>query len=67
MNRKIYRQIAKKHGVSLKEVKRDMQASIDEAYKNPNPFARSVPSKGDKPTAEFTDYLAQIIKAKIEP
>jgi 23S rRNA maturation mini-RNase III len=30
--RKIYRKIAKKHGVTVKEVKRDMQAAIDCAY-----------------------------------
>ncbi|WP_434512882.1 sporulation initiation factor Spo0A C-terminal domain-containing protein [Desulfitobacterium sp. AusDCA] len=34
--RRIYRKIAKKHGVSVKDVKRDMQAAIEYAYKRPD-------------------------------
>ncbi len=33
--KKIYRKVAKKHGVSAKEVKRDMQAAIEYAYNRP--------------------------------
>ena len=33
--RKIYREIARKNGVSVKDVKRDMQAAIAAAYQNP--------------------------------
>ena len=33
--RKIYRQIAKEHGVTVAEVKRDMQEAISAAYQNP--------------------------------
>ena len=50
MNRRIYKQVAKLHGVSIKEVKRDMQAAIDVAYKNPNAFAQGIVFKGYKPT-----------------
>lgn len=65
MNRKFYRQLAKKHGVSVKEVKRDMQIAIDEAYKNPNNHALNVRFKGEKPTIdEFINYVAQNLKTK---
>ena len=33
--RKIYRKIARENGVSVKEVKEDMQAAITAAYQNP--------------------------------
>ncbi|SHN57304.1 sporulation initiation factor Spo0A C-terminal domain-containing protein [Desulfitobacterium chlororespirans] len=33
--REIYRKVARKHGVSVKEVKRDMQAAIEFAYNRP--------------------------------
>ena len=33
--RDVYRKVAEKHGVSIEEVKRDMQLAIDETYKNP--------------------------------
>lgn len=32
--RKIYREVAKKHGVSVKEVKEEMQKALDHAYSN---------------------------------
>ena len=69
MNRKQYRKIAKKHGVSVKEVKADMQSAIDAAYTNPNTdFAtfkaqREVPKKGETPTIdEFVDFATNKIK-----
>ena len=33
--RKIYRKIAKENGVSVKEVRQEMQAAITEAYTSP--------------------------------
>ena len=33
--RKIYRKIAREHGVSPKEVREEMQAAIMQAYQNP--------------------------------
>ena len=33
--RKIYRKLAKKHGVNVKEIRQDMQAALTEAYTNP--------------------------------
>jgi len=58
MNRKIYREIARKHGVSVDEVRRDIQAAIDEAYIAPNFHARCVYCEGDKPTPE--EFIAHI-------
>lgn len=36
MSRRIYRKIAKKHGVSVKQVRQDIQNAIDFAYADPN-------------------------------
>lgn len=36
MNRKLLRRIAKIHGVTVQEVRRDMQAYIDHEFKNFN-------------------------------
>jgi hypothetical protein len=67
MNRKVYREIAKKHGVTVAEVKRDMQAAINEAYKNPNHFARNVKSKSDIPTSdEFINHAVRKIKNEMK-
>lgn len=64
MNRKIYKQIARQYGVSVSEVKRDMQAAIDEVYKNPNKYARCVCHEGDKPTPEeFIEYISHRVRA----
>lgn len=63
MNRKIYRQIAKKHGVSIAEVKCDMQDAIDAAYQNPNTVAQAVPRKGAVPTPdEFITHVAKRVQ-----
>jgi len=60
MNRKLYRQVAKLHGVSEKEVKRCMQAAVDEAYKNPTDYALGISPKG-KPTVD--EVIAHAVKA----
>lgn len=68
MNRKLYRKIAKKHGVSVEEVKCDMQIAVDAAYKEPNFYARTVCSENDKPTVdEVVDHLTRRAKTKIKP
>lgn len=65
MNRKIYRKIARKHGVSVKEVKRGMQEAIDEAYKNPTFHAQCVYRKDEKPTVdELVDHIVRRITVK---
>lgn len=66
MNRKLYRKVAKAHGVSVKEVKADMQVAVDETYKNPNFYARCVYSAGEKPTIdEVVAHASRVAKARI--
>lgn len=61
--KKIYKKIAKAHGVSARQVKRDIDYAIKEAYKNPTASALSVPRKADIPTAdEFIDHCIKEIK-----
>ena len=56
--RNIYRKIAKGHGVSVAEVKREMQSAIDYAYKKNDKSERerviqeSFSCKGEVPDAE---------------
>ena len=57
--RKIYRKVAKEYGVSVEEVKREMQAAITDAYTNPlnnngitKTYQSRVPCKGEIPTPE---------------
>jgi len=65
MNRSIIRKIAKENGVSVAEARREMQAAINETYKNPNAAALAVPRKGDVPTPEeFIVYVAQRVRIK---
>jgi hypothetical protein len=42
MNEKIYERLAKKLGVTVEEIKRDMQAAIDDTYANPSDVAKSI-------------------------
>lgn len=67
--RKIYREVARKYGVTVQEVKREMQAAIDAAYTNtPNDgvtraWQNRVPRKGEMPTAEeLIRYMAREAK-----
>ena len=67
--RSIYRKVAKKHGVSVNEVKEEMQKALNQAYTNtPNDaltrvYQNQVPSKGEIPTPdEFIPYTANKIK-----
>ena len=58
MNRNDYRKIAKKYGVSVKEVKHDIQEAVDTTYISPNFYARCVHYKGEKPTInEFVNHV----------
>ena len=56
--RKIYREIAKKDGVSVAEVKREMEKAIGAAWDNPNKTAENAAMQnairpdGTKPTVE---------------
>ena len=63
MNRKIYEEVAKKYDVSAEEVKKEMQAAISEAFKNPTAEALNIPRKGGVPTIdEFFAYAVRKIE-----
>ena len=65
MNRKLYRKIAREHGVSVKEVKEGINEAIDYAYKKPNASAIEVSRKGEKPTAdEVIKHLVREAKSR---
>lgn len=71
MNRKTYRKVAKRHGVSVAEVKQDMQVAINAAYTDPDrnliniKAQNAVPHKGDIPTPdELIDYVAAKIRQR---
>jgi hypothetical protein len=71
--RKIYREIAKKNGVTINEVKRETQSAINEAYQNPpdngvtRAYQNRIPRKGAAPTAEaFIRYAAGEAKRRTE-
>lgn len=67
---KIYEEIAKKHGVTPEEVRREMQAAITMAYtapENDNEITkakqRQVPCKGEIPTPEeMIEYLPRKVR-----
>lgn len=64
--RKIYRELARKYGVSAKEVRQEMQAALTEAYADPQnsneitkAYQNRMPCKGEIPTPEeAVRYLA---------
>lgn len=69
--RNVFRKIAKENGVTLAEVKHDMQAAIDAAYSNPpddgitKAYQQKVPRKNEVPTVEeFVRYAANELKSK---
>lgn len=70
--RKIYRQIAKKYGVSVQEVKQEMQAAINEAYQGSTDeittaYQQQVPRKGEIPTQEeLIRYISKEVKNQIK-
>ncbi len=64
-NRKILKKIAKENGISLAELKREMQAALDYAYRNSEnnaaitTYQKRVPRKGEVPTPEeFLSFAA---------
>jgi len=65
INRKLYRQVAKLHGVSVKKAKLAMQAAVDDAYKSPNDYAHGI-NPIRKPTVdEVIAYAVKAAKARI--
>lgn len=62
--------IALKHGVSVEEIRKEIQFAIDEGMKNSNPqiqaYWNSVPRRGKKPTPEeVVVHITRSIKNKI--
>ena len=63
MNQKIYKRLAKKYGVSVEQIKRDMQDAIDVTYARPSDAAKGVARKGSIPTVdEFMNYAIGEVK-----
>lgn len=63
------KKIAAKNGVSVAEVRRDIEAALNHAKSNPDPqiqaFWASIPCKGDKPTPEeVIAYAASLVDKK---
>lgn len=57
--KKIYKKIAKENGVSVAEVKREMQEAIRATYVQPNFYAKCIPCENEVPTPdEFIAYAA---------
>ena len=64
---KVLAEIALKNGVSVADVRSEIQVALDEGMKNPDPnvqaYWNSIPRKGDKPTLqEVITHLANKIK-----
>ena len=63
----IFKDIAKKHHVSVEEVRCEIQKAIDDAYENPGDDLtayrqRQIPRKGERPTPEeFIAYCNRIL------
>lgn len=68
----IYRKIAKMHGVTVAELKKDMQAAIDYAYTKTDKsdceksMQESMPYMGEVPTTnEFIKFVACRVKKEM--
>lgn len=60
-------QIAEMNGISITEVRRDIQAALDEGRNNPDPkvqeYWRKIPSRHEKPTIEeVIKYITKKVK-----
>ena len=65
MNRKIYKEMAKKYGITVDELKRDMQDAINATYLQPSSAAQGINRKGDIPTVdEFICHAVSELKGK---
>lgn len=72
--KKIMKEIAREHGVTVKEVREEMQKAITEAWTNPPDdggvtaaYQRRVPCRGQVPTPEeFIRYAAKELHARAD-
>ena len=62
---KVLAEIAKKNGVTVEEVKRDIQEAIDATYINPNEHAKAMMRDGKPPGVEEFIF-ATVAKIKSE-
>ena len=54
---KLFKEIAKENKTSVNAVKKEIRKAIDATYENSNPYADSIPCKGEIPTIEeFLDF-----------
>ncbi|WP_304509699.1 sporulation initiation factor Spo0A C-terminal domain-containing protein [Anaerotignum sp.] len=70
--KRIYQKIAKENGISVSDVKREMQAAIDSAYKNvrksqtEKELLENITYQGDIPTVEeFIESISSKYKCQI--
>lgn len=61
--------VAAENGMTVKEVREEMQKAIDEGMNSTDPQAmelwKNCPKKGDKPTPEeLIDYIAKIVEGR---
>ena len=68
---KIMQEIAKDHGVSVEEVRRELELAIQAARANPDPQVQAqwanIPCKGDIPTPEeLIAHLGKTVKDRIQ-
>lgn len=67
--KKAISKITAENGVTVKEVREEIQKAIDEGMKSTDPQAiklwKNCPKKGDKPTPEeLIEYIAKIVKER---
>ena len=60
---KVLKKVARENGISVAEVRRDIQTAINAAYIYPTFHAQCVYRKGDKPTPE--EFLSHITRRVI--
>ena len=61
MNRRIYRKIAKKQGVSVGEVRHDIQNAIDFAYTDTNPSPINIKAQNAIPRKDIIPTPDELI------
>ncbi|MDE6746062.1 MAG: hypothetical protein K2J72_05420 [Oscillospiraceae bacterium] len=62
--------VAQDNGISVEEVRAEIQKTIDEGMKSTSPqaveFWKKVPRKGEKPTPEeFIDYMREYLSREL--
>ena len=67
MKRGILRKLSKKHGVSVAEIRKDMEAAVDETFKVPNNAELRSDFKGSRPSLEeFIAYAERKVRNEMK-